>query len=72
MQSRLQLQPNASLLWLWQILKFVRCPINKPNSKECKYELFALKSNKKTPYNMFAIKITDIPWKENSLLCTNS
>ena len=48
-----------------QILKFVRCPINKPNSKECNYELCALKSNNKTPYNMFAVKITDIPWKKN-------
>ena len=55
-----------------QILKFVRFPINEPNSKECNYELCALKSNKKTPFYMFAVKITDIPRKENSLLCTNS
>ena len=46
--------------------------MNKPNSKECNYELCALKSNKKTPFYMFAVKITDIPWKGNSSLCTNS
>ena len=46
--------------------------MNKPNSKEFNYQLCALKSNKKTPYYMFAVKITDIPWKGDSSLCTNS
>ena len=51
-----------------QIVKFVRCPINKPNSIECNYELCALKSNKKTPCSIVAAKITDIPRKEKFTL----
>ena len=43
-----------------------------PYSWECNHDLCALKSNKKTPYFVVAVKVTDIPRKENSLLCTNS
>ena len=52
--------------------KIFRCPIHKPYSRECNHDLCALKSNKKTPYFVVAVKVTDIPRKENTLLCTNS